>query len=158
MSVLEVFKMILKDYQQQAIKNLEDFLKLLDENKPISRSFKEFWASRDVQARPPYQNNISGVPQVCFKVPTGGGKTFMAAASINSIFLALPATQSKFVVWLVPSEAILSQTYKNLNDTAHPYRQKLTLILMGKWQFTTKCSYLWAKIFHRLKLRISFQF
>jgi hypothetical protein len=52
--------MNLKDYQQQAIKNLEDFLKLLDENKPISKSFKEFWESRDVKARPPYQNNISG--------------------------------------------------------------------------------------------------
>ena len=139
--------MILKDYQQQAIKNLEDFLKLLDENKPISRSFKEFWASRDVQARPPYQNNISGVPQVCFKVPTGGGKTFMAAASIKSIFLALPATQSKFVVWLVPSEAILSQTYKNLNDTAHPYRQKLDVDFNGQVAIYNKMQLLMGENF-----------
>ena len=124
--------MILKDYQQQAIKNLEDFMKLLDENKPISKSFKEFWAIRDVQARPPYQNNIPGVPQVCFKVPTGGGKTFMAAASIKSIFLALPSIQNKFVVWLVPSEAILSQTYKNLNNAAHPYRQRLDIDFSGQ--------------------------
>lgn len=61
--------MILKDYQAQAIRNLEDFLKLLDENKPISEAFKNFWASRDVNAKPPYQNNIPHVPQVCFKVP-----------------------------------------------------------------------------------------
>ena len=34
--------MILKDYQAQAIRNLEDFLKLLDENKHISEAFKNF--------------------------------------------------------------------------------------------------------------------
>ena len=90
--------MILKDYQALAIKNLEDFLLLLEENKSISESFKEFWASRDVNARPPYQNNIPRVPQVCFKVPIGGGKTFMATTSIKKIFNALPATQSKIVV------------------------------------------------------------
>ena len=32
--------MILKDYQAQAIKNLEEFLRLLEENKPISEAFK----------------------------------------------------------------------------------------------------------------------
>lgn len=117
--------MILKDYQAQAIRNLEDFLKLLDENKPISEAFKNFWASRDVNAKPPYQNNIPHVPQVCFKVPTGGGKTFMAASSLKVIFDALPATQSKVVVWLVPSDTILTQTYKNLSDSNHPYHRSL---------------------------------
>lgn len=29
------------------------------------------------------------------------------------------------VVWFVPSDTILKQTYKNLNDTSHPYRQKI---------------------------------
>ena len=90
--------MILKDYQAQAIKNLEDFLRLLDESKSMGEAFKNFWESRDVQAKPPYQNNIPQVPQVCFKVPTGGGKTFMATTSIKKIFNALPATQSKIVV------------------------------------------------------------
>ena len=90
--------MILKDYQALAIKNLEDFLLLLDANKSISESFKEFWALRDVNAKPPYQNNIPRIPQVGFKVPTGGGKTFMATASLKKIFDALPATQSKVVV------------------------------------------------------------
>ena len=130
--------MILKDYQTQAIKNLEDFLLLLDANKSISESFKEFWASRDVNARPPYQNNIPRVPQVCFKVPTGGGKTFMATASLKVIFDALPTTQSKVVVWLVPSDTILAQTYKNLSDTAHPYHQRLKDDFNGQFEIYTK--------------------
>lgn len=117
--------MILKDYQATAIQNLEDFLHLLDENKSISKSFEKFWALRDVIVKPPYQNNIAGVPQVCFKVPTGGGKTLMATASLKSIFSALPTIHSKVIVWLVPSDTILTQTYKNLSDVNHPYRQRL---------------------------------
>ena len=124
--------MILKDYQQTAIRDLEDFLKILDEKNSLSEAYKVFWESRDVQARPPYQNNISGVPQVCFKVPTGGGKTFMAVASLKSIFNFLPSTQTKMVVWLVPSETILSQTYKNLHNIAHPYRQQLNTDFNGQ--------------------------
>ena len=130
--------MILKDYQAQAIRNLEDFLKLLDENKSISDAFKNFWAARDVNAKPPYQNNVPNVPQVCFKVPTGGGKTFMATSSLKVIFDALPATQRKVVVWLVPSETILTQTYKNLSDATHPYHQSLDADFSGQFAVYTK--------------------
>lgn len=115
--------MILKDYQQRAIDDLADFLRRLTAGNSIKRAFAEFWLSRDVRAEA-YQNTIANVPQVCFKVPTGGGKTFMAAASLRVIFDELPA-QNKFVVWLVPSETILAQTYKNLSDAAHPYRRRL---------------------------------
>ena len=139
--------MILKDYQALAIKNLEDFLLLLDTNNSISEAFKEFWASRDVNARPPYQNNIPQVPQVCFKVPTGGGKTFMATASLKKIFDALPATQSKVVVWLVPSDTILTQTYKNLSDPAHPYHQRLKDDFNGQIEIYNKTQLLAAENF-----------
>ncbi len=115
--------MILKDYQQRAIDDLAEFLRRLTAGRSIGRAFAEFWLSRDVRAEA-YQNTIANVPQVCFKVPTGGGKTFMAAASLRVIFDELPA-QNKFVVWLVPSETILAQTYKNLCDAAHPYRRRL---------------------------------
>jgi type III restriction enzyme len=32
---------------------------------------------------PPYNNELVGTPHVCFKVPTGGGKTFLACASVK---------------------------------------------------------------------------
>ena len=124
--------MILKDYQAAAIENLSDFLRRLNEVKSLKRAFAEFWAARDVTANPPYQSTLPRVPQVCFKVPTGGGKTFMAAASLKVIFDALPAMQSKVVVWLVPSETILTQTYKNLSDAAHPYRRRLNADFNGQ--------------------------
>ena len=49
----------------------------------------------------PYHDDLSGVPRVCAKVPTGGGKTLIGAAAIGCIFDALPA-HDEVVVWLVP--------------------------------------------------------
>ena len=59
------------------------------------------------------------------KVPTGGGKTFMACASVRRIFDALPTGKPQVVVWLVPSDSILTQTIRTLSDVDHPYRQRL---------------------------------
>ena len=62
---------------------------------------------------------------MCMKVPTGGGKTFMACASIRKIFSGMPEEKTKVVVWLVPSDSILSQTIRTLSSVGHDYRQRL---------------------------------
>ena len=116
---------MLKDYQAQAIRDLRRFLELLDQTNSLTAAYHDLWAEKDAVDRPPYQSTLSGVPQVCFKVPTGGGKTFMAAASAGPILEAIPTSRGKVIVWLVPSDAILSQTLKNLRDSAHPYRRRL---------------------------------
>ena len=64
------------------------------------------------------------IPTACIKVPTGGGKTFIATCSIKTILEIMPR-RIKIVVWLVPSEAILSQTLAALKNPEHPYRQRL---------------------------------
>lgn len=117
--------MMLKEYQAQAIQDLRRFLELLDQKDSLTMAYKALWAEKDAVDRPPYQSTLPGVPQVCFKVPTGGGKTFMAAASVGPIFEAMPTMRAKVIVWLVPSDAILTQTLNNLRDTAHPYRRRL---------------------------------
>ena len=71
-------------------------------------------------------------------VPTGGGKTFIACNAVRPIFDALPATKTKAVVWLVPSDAILTQTAKALKDTSHPYRQKIDVDFGGRVEVYTK--------------------
>ena len=72
----------------------------------------------------PYKNNVPRVPHICIKVPTAGGKTFIACNAIKTIFDAFAYDKPKAVVWLVPSITILDQTIKNLKDSNHPYRQK----------------------------------
>ena len=87
---------------------------------------------------PPYNPELAGVPQVCFKVPTGGGKTFLAANSLKPIFASMPHIHPKAVVWLVPSDAILSQTYKTLTDKNHDYRKKIDVDFGNKVEIYSK--------------------
>ena len=73
----------------------------------------------------PYQNNVPGTPHVCVKVPTAGGKTFIAVNALHTLFDAFATDRPKAVVWLVPWSNLLDQTVRNLSNPAHPYRQKL---------------------------------
>ena len=60
------------------------------------------------------------IPHVCLKVPTGGGKTLLAAAALERL-----DQNSGLVLWMVPSNAIYRQTKEKLWDKQHPYRQML---------------------------------
>lgn len=125
--------MELKTYQKQVIDDLALFLEYIQEEKDIKEAFEEFWIKHPrTPIRPfpgtaiePYKNNVPKVPNVCVKVPTAGGKTFIACNAIKTIFEAFSAAKEKAVVWLVPSITILDQTINNLKDSSHPYRQKI---------------------------------
>ncbi|WP_276878952.1 DEAD/DEAH box helicase family protein [Lawsonella clevelandensis] len=134
--------MELKKYQNRVIADLEDYLTQLNEQPTLSEAFKMFWESRQIEVDTPqmpgYQNVIDGVPHVCYKVPTGGGKTFLACASVKPIFEALLPTRKKVVVWLVPSDSILTQTLAALKNPAHPYRQKLNTDFGGRVEVYSK--------------------
>lgn len=130
--------MELKSYQKKVIADLTRYLELLNETKSDAAAFRLFWQEKSAPALGRYQNVIPGVPNLCFKVPTGGGKTFIACNAVRPIFDALPATKTKEVVWLVPSDAILTQTAKALKDTSHPYRQKIDVDFGGRVEVYTK--------------------
>ena len=125
--------MQLKEYQNRVLSDLDSFLTNLDELKDITKAYAMTWLQNGVAVSgeggmPPYKDNIPGVPHVCFKVPTGGGKTVMACSSLKHIYDALESwmptsMKEKIVVWLVPSKTILEQTLKSLKDPEHPYRQ-----------------------------------
>jgi len=60
------------------------------------------------------------IPHTCLKVPTGGGKTLLAAAALERL-----DQNTGLVLWMVPSNAIYRQTKEKLWDRQHPYRQML---------------------------------
>ena len=130
--------MELKTYQKKVIADLTRYLELLNETKSDAAAFRLFWQEKSAPTLGLYQNVIPGVPNLCFKVPTGGGKTFIACNAVRPIFDALPVTKTKAVVWLVPSDAILTQTAKALKDTSHPYRQKIDVDFGGRVEVYTK--------------------
>lgn len=125
--------MILKQYQKDIIEDLTRYLEILQKTKNISESFNEFWRLHPRtpltpfpgEIVEPYKNNVAGVPHVCLKVPTAGGKTFIAANALRPIFSIFPQDHAKMVVWLVPSNSILEQTIRNFSNPEHPYREQL---------------------------------
>ncbi len=124
--------MELKPYQQEVINDLSEFIHQLDQTKQINKAFENFWLSKGVSLHSiddnylkPYDNSIKGVPRVTVKVPTAGGKTFIACNALKPIFDSFPPDKPKVVVWFVPSDTILKQTVRNLSDKSHPYRQKI---------------------------------
>ena len=50
----------------------------------------------------------------------------------------MPHIHPKAVVWLVPSDAILSQTYKTLTDKNHDYRKKIDVDFGNKVEIYSK--------------------
>lgn len=124
--------MELKRYQQEVIADLKEFIEQLGEDNNLTVAYRKFWEQRgilldkiDSDYLRPYDNSIKGVPRVTVKVPTAGGKTFIACNALRPIFNSFPAEKPRVVAWFVPSDTILKQTYKNLSNPSHPYRQKI---------------------------------
>ena len=134
--------MELKNYQKSVMKDLTNYISILNQENDFHKAWKRFWNEQDIAVGlggvPAYQNNIKGVPHVCMKVPTGGGKTYMACSAVKRIFDELPQGKPKIVVWLVPSDPILVQTTKNLMNPEHPYRQRLNIDFAGRVSVYTK--------------------
>lgn len=112
--------MELKNYQKAVLADLENYLEILATEKNLEATWQKYHG----EELPRYKDRIKGVPNVCLKIPTGGGKTFLACASLKKIFENLPR-EHKTVIWLVPNDAILTQTINALQNTEHEYRQKI---------------------------------
>lgn len=99
-------------------------------------AYRSFWQNRGVEVAngtelQPYQSSIKGVPRVTVKVPTAGGKTFIACNALEKMFSTLEVDKPKVAVWFVPSDPILQQTVRRLKDSADPYRQRIDALFNG---------------------------
>lgn len=121
--------MELKRYQKEVIEKFELFLKtekaIPDKNQSASFSFMSI-------TKEPYKelsDELSSTPFVCVQVPTGGGKTFIASHIIGSAYTHFEITQKKndagLILWLVPTDAIRTQTLQKLRDKIDPVREVL---------------------------------
>lgn len=134
--------MELNNYQKQVMRDLSSYMACVNRGTNLFSAWREYWFAKDVAVGlggvPSYNNSIGRVPHVCMKVPTGGGKTYMACASVKRIFDDMTPGKPQVVVWLVPSDSILSQTVRNLSDVNHPYRQRLDQDFAGRVGVYTK--------------------
>lgn len=127
--------MELKSYQQKVIENLEEYLEYIQEHKNVSKAFNQYWEDKigpynplDSTGMQLYKNTVPNAAHVCIKVPTAGGKTFIAVNALHSIFSAYDSSKPKTVIWLVPWSNLLQQTVSALSNPEHPYRQKLNAL------------------------------
>lgn len=122
-----------KDYQNEVLETLRLYWRACRESNNPETAFIQVTGERHGMAHP-YNKvhklaNGAEMPQdmpfVCLRVPTGGGKTVIGARSIKVFQDELLNEEKPLVLWLVPSEAIKSQTVKLMKDLAHPLRRLL---------------------------------
>ncbi len=159
--------MELKDFQQEVLDSFDGYLDALVEqrlrtaeleklsskkpelNIPIPDYTEETWNTLKelgklpkTRANVPFSGRKDGVnrpvPSVTFKIPTGGGKTLLAASAVSRVMSKWVQANHGFVLWIVPNEAIYTQTYKALNNREHPYRQVLDRAAAGKVKILEK--------------------
>lgn len=121
----------LKKYQKNAIDALKEFLSVYQE-KGAEEAYRELCIYNGWGQQSEYYDLFNGAPAVCLRVPTGGGKTIIAASSIQTIDQGTLETGAPVVLWLTPSDAITTQTFDALNNPAHPYRKSLEKQYPGK--------------------------
>ncbi len=146
--------MKLKTYQQKVLTKFKTYLDALAEFRAkyeqaletmsdIARDYdfpKRAWEKsvgrRLDSASGFYHSKTNGLneplPDVYFKVPTGGGKTLLACHAIDLINNHYRKKQNGLVLWIVPSTQIYRQTILVLKDRNHPYRQVLDISSGGR--------------------------
>lgn len=137
--------MELKGYQQKVINDLEKYLEYVQEYKRLDKAFNLYWEDKigaynplDGTGMEPYKNNVPYAANVCVKVPTAGGKTFIAVNALKTIFSAFDSSKPKAVIWLVPWSNLLQQTVNTLSNPDHPYRQKLNALFNNRVEIYQK--------------------
>ena len=108
----------LRNYPQNAWQNLK-------QSNGVAPTAGDYVTRTDDANRP--------IPHICFKVPTGGGKTLLAASALERLH-----RQRGLTLWIVPTRAIYAQTKKALWDKEHPYRKTLERASAGKVKMLEK--------------------
>jgi len=135
--------MELKPYQQQVIKDLELYLTFLAKYNQADVAFNEMYKNLYGNhcfdtGLSRYQKSLPNAAYVCIKVPTAGGKTFIACNALHTIFNLFAPSLPRAVVWLVPWSNLLNQTYNALSTPSHEYRKKLNSLFSHRVETYTK--------------------
>jgi type III restriction enzyme len=126
-----------KPYQLEALAALEQCLTEYRKRPDPESAFKWALQAQGVANPAPYQfaanpdtkeryPELAKIPTVCIRLPTGGGKTYLAACAIGTCAHALhPGRKNSLVLWLTPTNTIREQTLKTLETPGHPNRAAL---------------------------------
>ena len=116
-----------KNYQQQVLDSVQAYFEACQAQGSASIAYmsttEALWGRAN--AYHPLAGFEPEMPYFCLRVPTGGGKTWLAAKSVNLVNTHLLRSTHSVILWLVPSKPIREQTLKALKDAEHPYHAAL---------------------------------
>jgi type III restriction enzyme len=123
----------LKEYQRRCLDELAGYFRRVIAFRSVTDK-PEKMAFEEADGRAPYQpvKELPGLPYICLRVPTGGGKTVMASHAVGVACREYLQRERCLVFWLAPTTQIVSQTVKALRDKRHPYRQALDATFGGR--------------------------
>jgi len=140
--------MRLKQYQEDVLNLFSTYLEILNQERKEYQELiaikpqvatkinyvEDSWIKlkEEAQAQRVKNGLDENIPDVFFKIPTGGGKTLLACHSIGAIQEKFIQSQTGLVLWIVPTNQIYRQTIKALRDREHPYRQVLDIYSGGR--------------------------
>lgn len=127
--------MKLKPYQEETLNVLSAFFNGVQERRELEETFNKAAALRDRgRYATPYRRHesIEHVPYVCIRIPTGGGKTLLAAHTVRRASKDLLGCDTAAALWFVPTQTIRTQTVEALKNPRHPYRQVLDDAFSGR--------------------------
>lgn len=110
----------LKEYQKKVLDTLSTYLQQVRFKgaEGAYHEIKEMSAYNKIK-------NLENVPYICLRLPTGGGKTYLAANSIPLIAHTYLETETPMVLWFCPTTTIKTQTIETLKNPRHPNREVL---------------------------------
>lgn len=120
--------MELKHFQLAALKALTTFFERARITGDPEQAFLQIWREQEPNKTPPSYRTIaglSGVPNVCLRLPTGAGKTLLAAHVVAKAGRHFLERDYPVVLWMVPTNTIRVQTAEALKKPSHPYRAAL---------------------------------
>src|SRR5450759_109487 len=101
----------LKEYQQRALDTLQTYFRLSQQLGDADIAFYSLTretSGHGISYHP--VDELPGLPYVCLRIPTGGGKTLVASHAIGITAHDLLHTDHALVLWLAPSNVIRDQT------------------------------------------------
>ncbi len=120
--------MKLKRFQEDAISVLTQYLERARLAGDPEQAFIEILREREPGNSPATYRTIAGlvgVPNVCLRLPTGGGKTLLASHTVATASRHFLERDFPVVLWMVPTNTIRTQTAEALKKSSHPYRAAL---------------------------------
>ncbi len=118
-----------KNYQRETLEWLRRYLEEARFAGPQA-AFAVLRTQNPQTERTPYRAlaGLEEVPFVCLRLPTGGGKTYLAARSIAVAAQAYLEQEYPLVLWMVPTNTIRAQTLETLKKPGHPNRLALEAV------------------------------